>query len=543
MTTPVFPTSATPAVPKTISSPALVACLFCPRTFQTRKSLHQHGVARHGGSKTKPFKCGICTRVFKTGDGVVAHCAAVHLCSKSKQLQPPIVHTCATCKKQFCDPTSLQAHKRNTDHCFCKDCNILFSTEERFIRHKHVVMHASEFWCCDCSLGFKTETALLSHLEAEIHTKMACQLCPSTFGSWKTLDIHIVAIHHVRFITKRKIFSPQEHACYACQRRFCNDTALKNHLESLYHKPLSDLRCIASPKCNRRFTSPSALLDHLESGRCRSKINRQDINNLVLAHDTECIIISGDDSSIEQYSSSTFPSSLPLRPDLIPTSSTFTNPSLAPLSANDDAACPKNDGFLEDLNVSNGVSLVSPIRHRAEHMSDPFQEDLTISDQVSLRSSVSPTFCKVESDGNSFLQDLTTSNGVSLARYIPVSPRTLNPATARRSSISIAPQKEAPFACHLCPSYRQPFSTQIALQQHLASPTHAPKMFHCPTNIDHPATERMITKHFKSLSGLMRHIESGSCGDGRATLKMAMDLVQVKLENLGLGGVRLLPES
>lgn len=132
--------------------------------------------------------------------------------------------------------------------------------------------------------------------------------------------------------------------------------------------------------------------------------------------------------------------------------------------------------------------------------------------------------------------------GILESASTAISPSTgiLTPASSRRSSILQA--SRSPLACPFCP-YRKPFQSERALQSHMSSVAHAPKIFHCPTNVLGLAKNQTATRQFTTLSGLTQHLESGACGDGRATLELAMDLIQGKLDEMGLGGVQLLKRT
>ena len=47
-------------------------------------------------------------------------------------------------------------------------------------------------------------------------------------------------------------------------------------------------------------------------------------------------------------------------------------------------------------------------------------------------------------------------------------------------------------------------------------------------------------KYFSTLSGLTQHLESGACEGGKATFLKAVVYVEERLNQLGLGDLRLL---
>ncbi|KAF2137803.1 uncharacterized protein K452DRAFT_235270 [Aplosporella prunicola CBS 121167] len=94
-------------------------------------------------------------------------------------------------------------------------------------------------------------------------------------------------------------------------------------------------------------------------------------------------------------------------------------------------------------------------------------------------------------------------------------------------------------ACPFCPSSRPPFSTIASLNQHLSSPAHDPRVFHCPVSL-FSSTEKSKAKSFSTLSGLTQHLESGVCGEGLGTLRKAAELLERKLYEMGMRKVKIL---
>ncbi|EKG09479.1 Zinc finger C2H2-type protein [Macrophomina phaseolina MS6] len=96
--------------------------------------------------------------------------------------------------------------------------------------------------------------------------------------------------------------------------------------------------------------------------------------------------------------------------------------------------------------------------------------------------------------------------------------------------------------CPLCPD-RRPFRTAAALEAHVNSAAHAPKIFHCPLipiKDLPPGTKEVKIKSFSTLSGLAQHLETGVCRGGLATFRRAFEYAEEKLAALGLGNIKLL---
>ncbi|KAJ5963477.1 zinc finger protein [Penicillium vulpinum] len=211
----------------------------CGRLFEDRIALRQHGIATHSRD------CTHCDRKFATSSALDQHTLTLH----SEQ--------CDSCKECFRNRKQLRRHQESTTHCFCRPCNLYFESTNALRKHELAPGHVGQFHCCDCDRDFVNSSALEQHLQNKIHT-----------------------------FTKR----PKEgYVCEQCDRGFSSQNALNQHRGSLVHRPLSDLECI-DPKCRKRFKSPSSLLHHLESGTCRSGMNRDKLNGLICAYDTDQII-------------------------------------------------------------------------------------------------------------------------------------------------------------------------------------------------------------------------------------------------------------
>lgn len=97
--------------------------------------------------------------------------------------------------------------------------------------------------------------------------------------------------------------------------------------------------------------------------------------------------------------------------------------------------------------------------------------------------------------------------------------------------------------CPLCPFGRKPFKSLEALKNHLSSPAHSPKVFHCPLYFAGLENDRKISqliKYFSILSGLMQYLESGVCQEVNVTFRKTVEYIEHNLGKVGLRKLRLL---
>ena len=211
----------------------------CSRQFGHRTALRQHRRETHSRD------CPYCVRKFTTSDGLEQHITAIH------------PWQCGHCKERFRSLKFLNKHRSSTTHCFCRSCNEHFDLPVDLIRHQKTASHVDQFRCCDCERDFASGVALEQHLRDKKHTIRPKQ--KETF------------------------------ICDECNRNFLNKGALQQHRRSLVHHPISNLKCFDT-RCQKHFKCPSSLLHHLESGACASGLDREKLNNLICAYDTDCII-------------------------------------------------------------------------------------------------------------------------------------------------------------------------------------------------------------------------------------------------------------
>ena len=94
--------------------------------------------------------------------------------------------------------------------------------------------------------------------------------------------------------------------------------------------------------------------------------------------------------------------------------------------------------------------------------------------------------------------------------------------------------------CPLCPADRKAFSSREALTKHLSSPAHLPKVYHCPFYFAGLEDDPQLMKYFSTLSGLMQHLESGACQEGKSTFRKTVEYIEHQLGKMGYRKLRLL---
>ena len=131
--------------------------------------------------------------------------------------------------------------------------------------------------------------------------------------------------------------------------------------------------------------------------------------------------------------------------------------------------------------------------------------------------------------------------------YWSTSPGSASGILAPNTTISRRPSHSSSLAlslsCPLCPTSRKPFKSLETLSNHLSSPVHSPKIFHCPLAIAGYEDEGKVSqllKYFSTLSGLLQHLESGACQGGNVTFRKTVEYIEHNLKRLGLPRLRLL---
>ncbi|KAK6519255.1 hypothetical protein TWF281_003091 [Arthrobotrys megalospora] len=107
----------------------------------------------------------------------------------------------------------------------------------------------------------------------------------------------------------------------------------------------------------------------------------------------------------------------------------------------------------------------------------------------------------------------------------------LTPGSSGSSVIVTEPIK--PTQCYIC---RKVFRKAFDLRQHLESAVHSPKLYHCQLSFIGLEPIGKI-KQFKTLGGLVAHIETGGCRGGNTTFEIAVSMLGRLAEEFGFPGM------
>ncbi|KAI9766759.1 MAG: hypothetical protein M1839_004776 [Geoglossum umbratile] len=471
-----------------------------------------------GDTPVNPYPCPTCPLSF--GDRSTR--------KNHKKTHP----RCEVCGGRFGVRSSFESHQQATGHCYCCECNLHFKSIIKHVRHVREVQHRTEYQCCDCGRKYPDQTDLDHH----------CCDCDISFYAGQALEKHLRkhARHRPCASAPR---APVAQAAKPAAPTPSPRTGKPKSKKSRKKRKCRNIPCPASGKCHKKFAQLSAVLDHLESGRCPSGMTRTELNKLVIAHDKDRYITHGVASPAPILES--------------PSADILSLPEALATALQHDAGAvlpPTENDSLSEWSDINGVPLLTPSTSELEAESEWFGLG-----GVPL---LTPRTSELEAEsewsdlnGGQLLTPSASEAGVesewSLISGIhtPVSnaPDASLHTTILRSNLSLQ--------CPICPTVpnQRTFSSIKALQAHISSIAHAPKIFHCPFTF--PAVggdlnggnagtrgrkKKLKEKYFKSLSGLARHMEYGSCKGGIELFREATRYVEEEIKKMGFAEVRLL---
>lgn len=473
---------------------------FCGRLFSKAEDLQDHRKAR---GHISYHKC--------QGSCKASGSAAESTC----------VFVCRHCGDSFHDEESLHKHRIATGHCYCAECEEVFATPFALKAHLKVHMHASEFRCCDCDVGFDGIDALNAHMKKKVHRPMTkkkphvCPHCRKGFMTTKRLNDHTKAKHAVgnkEPFSKSPTSGPttkntpaqaasvpsvrlkRKIPCSACNRKFKTDKGLREHKECKHHnRPVVPLT--SCTECNKTFKSKISLKDHMNSPK------HKPLMKLSCPFGKKCSTQFTQISALISHLESGGCGSKMTRENIQKLITTYDTDNIIHTPV---------ESFLSESTPSLLSGKTSP----ALICATPDISDTTSEWSIVTSSSLSGVQEALEEW--SFVED-----------------------TAENSIISLPIQtKKNHLRCPLCPS--RVFKNKSALQSHMASPAHSPKIYHCPLNLDGMKKQSTAHKHFSTLGGLTQHLESGACVGGKKALDTAVAFLENRLKQLGFSGLTAL---
>lgn len=434
-----------------------------------------------------------------------------------------------SCGKEFSTSPSMAAHQRRTGHPLAP-------------HHQAVHLSLSESSTPDISLPQPSKS------KNPAKKSLACTLCDRSFPSSNALKDHCSVLHSHKCGACAKVFitfkalqihnrSTKHCFCRPCKQFFSNSEQLDVHLQSVVHA--ADFHCC---DCDRNFKTQQALDQHLQFKDHTSVRNKN--------HECEeC-----DRTFLNQAALDTHRASLVHKPlshiKCIGSSKCkpwFNSPS-AMIQHLESGKC--HSGMtrkrLNQLVQGSDIDFMTSSGQEEQDLLAELDNRLS-----SLTLTSKPIYTPNQSKASTPIMTPTTDDGsgVRLSPYLgAISPvlsvADLSTIQAQPNSYdSIIVRKAGRFLCPLCPSNAKTFRKMTALNMHLNSSKHAPKVFHCPSSLFPPSKDTKHhgpAKNFSNLSALAHHLESGACRGGKATLQKAMMLLEQRLKDLGFGQVRLL---
>ncbi|KAI7160383.1 glycosyltransferase family 21 protein [Hortaea werneckii] len=480
--------------PSIIEHPALAG-------YETAKSAQdeQHQTA----AAASQYPCYSCNKVkFKTFKDLQFHIKDKHA-------------ICPTCNQTFSTKQHRSNHQKQMGHCYCREHDQQFLSTDGFKAHKRAVTHVKDFICTICNnREFSTQQGLDDHLRDFIHT----------FSPSQADD---AASQAARLRTEQR-----NRYCLDCGKQFRSLKAFCQHKASPKHNPLSELTCPLSTEC-KVFTTPSAMFSHMESGGCKSGMNRLKLNAIVHQHDAgNHITYSENKAKVLSQAAS-----IASLEDSVGKLSMGSSRGAGICNGN---AIPSDDFDVvsqasdSTLAGGNGVPVYTPSATTSSNSSAG-------SWKLIKTPSASTTSGSSDTGGVILTPRSSAADSTDEWSFIDKNLATPSSTSAKSSSGETVTQtnSDGGFSCQTC---NKKFQTQRQLRDHLNSPVHAAKIFHCPTDLGGQPHARG-EKQFKILSGMTQHLEGSACAGGMETLMRVVGIVEEKVKQATGMELRLLKGS
>ncbi|KAK6502062.1 hypothetical protein TWF481_009875 [Arthrobotrys musiformis] len=343
--------------------------------------------------------------------------------------------------------------------------------------------------CCACDCYYihtasYNKHILIAHISkggrGAPSAQLACADCQEDFYDEKGFNNHLIEHETARNTIQQQGIGSTHHATKPQNKAkkqkivLCRDCGrdFTSKAAERSHQCPSRYPCI-SENCLKVFRSLTGLTDHLESGACAGGYSRAKISRILCERDTKSLIT-----------------------------------------------------------VPGALYLLEDHYGAAAEVSDDTESDAdSVMDNVSL-SSWGVLTPRSGGSGESF--EMIANEGVSLDNFDIISLASddaFSEATpgSLGSSILIS-EPTNPKQCQIC---SKTFRTIKDLQQHIESPVHAPKIYHCQLSFILGLEPKKPIKQFKTLGGLVSHIENGTCRGGNMAFDMALGMLGKLAEELG----------
>jgi len=193
--------------------------------------------------KIKNFQCDVCEYKTVYSQNLKLHKSSMHATGS---------YQCSQCdffgKTKHCVSIHQKTHAANNFECL--NCEAKLGSHQLLREHYGKVHRECRFKCnfLNCNYVAKANRSLTVH--QMYHTKpFECDFCGRRFGRKSSCAEHIL-LHH----TNSDCFK-----CHVCDKRLCNRTVLRNHLQNHEENVPKPFEC---QQCAMKFRSKQILKNH-----------------------------------------------------------------------------------------------------------------------------------------------------------------------------------------------------------------------------------------------------------------------------------------
>lgn len=466
---------------------------------------------------------------------------------------------CPTCLQTFASSAARDEHQKTTSHCYCSDCcedngtssGKVFSSLEVLARHSCTDEPEATYECLTCGDSYDDALDFANHIRLEEHViKNVAQEAQV-----------VAAAEQLASVEKSNLW------CEQCKMRFVSVGGFGAHKTSNKHKaPMVAIKC----SCGRDYSFLSNFIAHLESSACSGGMTRNKLNAIVYRYDTDRRLTSTEYIDQVRFSLITESSEA----SIAPTDSASVNGlSLESLSLDSSVG-------RERIYTPNDSDATSTVSSQGGVILTPDGSDHTSTDSESINTPPASDTSSALSDGSARLARsarsvASTSSSGSESVFTPrsstINDRATPPASIQSSDSAgdeddLTPSGSSvddatgewsfinsstivtPSATSIdgssvstirfdtvakvwsCSKCTRTFPTEYALRQHMNSAVHLPKLFHCPPAEPHATPIHQNDRKFNSMSGLVQHIENGSCNGGVEALKAVLEIMEKPMQ-------------